>query len=56
MWNAKGLDTTMLIAEMTGLFNALTGKDKGATILSLSPRGGSSLLNSRNVSDGSWNV
>ena len=56
MWNAKGLDTTMLIGEMTGLFNALTGKDKGATILSLSPRGGSSLLNSRSIPDGSWNV
>ena len=56
MWNAKGLDTTMLIGEMTGLFNALTGKDKGATVLSLSPRGGSSLLSSRNTPDGNWNA
>jgi len=54
MWNAKGLDTTLLVGEMNGLFSALIGKDKGAPVLSLSPRGGSSLLSSRNISDGSW--
>lgn len=37
MWSAKGLDTTLLLSEFSQLFNMLTGKSKGAQVLSLSP-------------------
>jgi hypothetical protein len=56
MWNAKGLDTTMLITEYTELFNMLTGKDKGARVLSLSPRFQDIYISMRNIPDGNWTV
>ena len=37
MWAAKGLDTTLLLTEFNQLFEMLTGKSKGAQVLSLSP-------------------
>lgn len=55
MWNAKGLDTTLLVTEFSQLFEMLTGKSKGAQVLSLSPhRGGSNLIGNSNVPDGGW--
>jgi len=56
MWNAKGLDTSMLIAEYTELFNMLSGKDKGARVLSLSPRFQDIYISMRNIPDGNWTV
>lgn len=56
MWNAKGLDTNLLLKEYTELFSFLTGKDKGARVLSMSPRFGSIFINRANVPDGNWNI
>ena len=56
MWNAKGLDTSMLITEYTELFNMLIGKDKGARVLSLSPRFGDIYISQSNLPDGNWAV
>lgn len=54
MWASKGMDTTTLTGELTGLFNSLTGKDKGATVLSMSKRSRGSLLGPNNAPEGNW--
>lgn len=56
MWNAKGLDTTMLVAEYAELFGFLTGKDKGARVLNVSARHSAGLLGRGNLPDGGFNV
>jgi hypothetical protein len=38
MWSAKGLDTTALETDLKLLFNMLTSADKGAAVMSLTPR------------------
>jgi hypothetical protein len=50
------LNSDTLTADFTAAFNMLVGKDKGATVLSLSPRGRSNLIGYNNVPDGSWKV
>jgi hypothetical protein len=55
MWAAKGLDTSSLENEFRAYFNMLTGKDKGAQVLSLTRRAPSFYLGYRNVPDGNWN-
>jgi len=55
MWNAKGLDTTALLAEFNLVFESLLGKNKGARVLSLAARASSGYLSMRNVQNGSWN-
>lgn len=54
MWSAKGLNTDSLVTDFTGRYNMLTGKDKGAPVLSLSPRFRSNFIGYRNVPDGNW--
>lgn len=53
---AKGLDTTSILSDFTRMFNGITGKDKGAPILSLAPRYNTILITPNNVPDGSWPV
>jgi len=52
----KGFPTKGVQADFVRIFNALTGKDSGAPILSLSPVDTSPYLGPRSVQDGSWNV
>jgi hypothetical protein len=56
MWSAKGLNTDTLTNDFVALFTMLTGKNKGAKVVSLSPRPRTNLIGIRNVPDGSWNV
>ena len=55
-YELKGLNTAGVQGEFMRIFNSLTGKDTGAEILSLSRTPISSLLTSRAIPDGSWNV
>lgn len=54
MWSAKGLNTDALTADFSTLFNMLTGKSKGAAVLSLSNRNNTSFIGFNNVPDGNW--
>jgi len=55
-YELKGFQTTGVNADFMRVFNALTGKDTGAKILSLSPKVTSQYLGPWSVPDGSWNV
>lgn len=52
----KGFDITGVQANFMQVFNALTGKDTGAPILSLASRPMSQYLGPWSVPDGNWNV
>lgn len=55
-YELKGFNTAGVQGDFMRVFNALTGKDTGAPILSLAPRPMSQYLGPWSVPDGSWNV
>jgi len=55
-WETKGFDTTAFRDDFLTVFNAVTGKNKGAPVLSLVPRAPEVLLGPWNVPEGNWNV
>lgn len=55
-WEAKGLDTSAYTKDFLNTWNFRLGKDKGAPILTLSPRPRTQLIGINNIPDGSWNV
>jgi len=55
-YELKGFATAGVNGDFMRVFNSLTGKDTGASILSLSPKAGSQYLGPWSVPDGSWNV
>lgn len=55
-WEAKGLDTTAYTKDFLNTWNFRLGKNKGAPILTLSPRPRTQLIGINNIPDGSWNV
>lgn len=55
-WTAKGFDTVAYTNEFVTVFDSLTGKDKGAPILSLAPRTAPLLVGYHSVPDGNWNT
>ena len=55
-YELKGFSTLSAQADFMRVFNALTGKDAGASILSLAPVASSFYIGSHSVPDGSWNV
>lgn len=55
-YQLKGFDQSAVQADFMRIFNALTGKDTGAPVLSLSPRPMSQYLGPWSVPDGSWNI
>jgi hypothetical protein len=55
-WEMKGFDTTAFRDDFLRVFMSLTGKDKGAPVLSLAPIRTSRLLTTRNVPEGNWDV
>jgi|LNFM01.1.fsa_nt_gb hypothetical protein len=55
-WAAKGFDTTSYRDDFLMVFDSLTGKDKGAPLLSLSPKQTPMLVGYHSVPDGSWNT
>lgn len=55
-WEAKGLDTSAYTKDFVGMFEARIGKNKGAPVLTLSPRARTMLIGINNIPDGSWNV
>lgn len=55
-YELKGFDTSSVQADFMRIFNALTGKDTGAPILSLAPRPMSQFIGPWSVPDGSWSV
>lgn len=56
LWEAKGLDAGALRKEFDTLYDAITGQDQGAPILTMSPRPIGMFVSSNNVPDGNWNV
>ena len=55
-YELKGFDTTGVASDFVRIFNALTGKDKGAPKLSLSPRYPPLFIGPWSIPDGSWDV
>lgn len=55
-WSAKGFDTTAYKEDFLLVFDSITGKDKGAPILSLAPRAAPLLVGYHSIPDGSWNT
>ena len=55
-YELKGFETTHVQSDFMRVFNALTGKDTGAPILSLASRPMSQYLGPWSVPDGNWNV
>jgi len=55
-YELKGFNTAGVNADFLRVFNALTGKDVGAKILSLAPKITNQYLGPWSVPDGSWNV
>ena len=55
-YELKGFETTNVQSDFMRVFNALTGKDTGAPILSLASRPMSQYLGPWSVPDGNWNV
>ncbi len=56
MWQAKGLETTNLVADFARTFDALTGMDHGAPVLGLANSFKTPWLTMYNVPDGNWNT
>ena len=55
-YELKGFELSSVQADFMRVFNALTGKDTGAPILSLASRGTTQFIGPWSVPDGSWNV
>lgn len=55
-YQLKGFDTTAVTDDFMRVYNAMTGKSKGAPKLSLAPRVTPILIGPWNVPDGSWDV
>jgi hypothetical protein len=55
-YELKGFDTTATTADFMRIFNALTGKSRGAPKLSLSPRYPPLFIGPWSIPDGSWDV
>lgn len=55
-YELKGFETNNVQSDFMRVFNALTGKDTGAPILSLASRPMSQYLGPWSVPDGNWNV
>jgi hypothetical protein len=55
-WETKGFDTTAFRDDFVNAFNAKTGKNMGAPVLSMVPRRSDGYLGPWNVPDGSWHV
>lgn len=54
-YELKGLATTGVNADFMRIFNALTGKDTGAEILSLAPMRINPFIGVQSIPDGNWN-
>lgn len=55
-YELKGFDTTAVTSDFLRTFQSMTGKSKGAPILSLTPGPSTVLIGPWSVPDGSWNV
>lgn len=55
-YQLKGFDTKAAEADFLRVFEALTGKDRGAPVLSLVPQSTPMFIGPQSVPDGSWNV
>ena len=55
-YQLKAFDTSGVLSDFTRIFDALTGKDVGAPILSLNPRSPTIYIGPWSVPDGSWNT
>lgn len=55
LWQAKGMDTTALMADFSRAFDAATGQDHGAPVLNMSGDRNASLIGAFNLPDGNWN-
>jgi hypothetical protein len=55
-YELKGFDTTGMASDFMRIFNALSGKDKGAPKLSLTPRYPPNFIGPWSIPDGSWDV
>jgi hypothetical protein len=55
-YELKAFETTGVVGDFMRIFNALTGKDKGAPKLSLSPRFPPLFIGPWSIPDGSWDV
>jgi len=55
-WETKGFDSTAFMDDFMTVFNSLTGKNKGAPVLSIAPRPVEILLGPWNIPDGNWNT
>lgn len=51
---AQGLDTTSAARDWEYQYRQVLDNNKGAPVLSLAPRGNTSLLSTANIPDGSW--
>lgn len=55
-YELKGMETTGVLSDFMRIFNSLTGKDKGAPKLSLSPRFPPLFIGPWSIPDGSWDT
>lgn len=55
-YELKGMPTDGVLSDFLRIFNALTGKDRGAPKLSLSPRFPPIFIGPWSIPDGSWDV
>ena len=55
-WQAKGLDSTTLVADFTRCLEATSGQDHGAPVLGLANTFKTPWLTMFNVPDGNWNT
>lgn len=55
-YEAKGLATDALLRDFVTAFSSLTGKEKGAPILNMSPRVRSILIGPYSLPDGNWPI
>jgi len=55
-YELKGFDVKGVQTDFMRVYNALTGKDVGGAVLSLSPRYTSPYIGPWSVPDGSWNI
>jgi hypothetical protein len=55
-YDLKGFNTTGVQSDFMRIYTALTGKDTGGAILSLSPRHQNIYLGAGSIPDGNWNV
>lgn len=55
-YQLKGFDTKAAEADFMRVYESLTGKDRGAPVLSLVPQSTPIFIGPQSVPDGSWNV